>query len=161
MKSPRYKFDTEWEKAIDYMAWFDINTQYVKDVIRRYIETGTDPTDEFTGLPVMGVWIVIKAQIDRRKARNERARERRRLRRENEETPKAAVPAEADGCDGLQHENIGMEDSGDRMSQPSEHPHHNLMSRIGAGNNRNVSSCEKLKPKFSDRFLGPGLTHLR
>ena len=85
MKTPRYKFDLEWEKAIDYMAWFDINTQYVKDLIRKYIETGYDPTDEFIQLPVMGVWMLIKAQIDQRKARNERARQRRRQRREEKE----------------------------------------------------------------------------
>lgn len=85
MKTPRYKFDREWEKAIDYMAWFDINTQYVEKVIRKYIETGYDPTDEFIQLPVMGVWMLIKAQIDQRKARNERARQRRRQRREEKE----------------------------------------------------------------------------
>ena len=75
-KTPRYKFDPLWRRA---MSASGCDDSYTEQMVRDYIEHGKQPN--FHYLDQQGfacAWIIIRADIDRRRRRNERARERRR-----------------------------------------------------------------------------------
>ncbi len=77
---PRYKFDREWYIAMRLSGAYDVED--MEWAVRQYIEEGKEP--RFTHIGEEGfrcAWIFIRAEIDRRKRRNEQARERRRKRR--------------------------------------------------------------------------------
>jgi G:T/U-mismatch repair DNA glycosylase len=94
-RKPRYKFDQEWVEAVRHNYDRDLdNDEAVLRHIRLYIEGEYDGSD-FRGTYFECAWILIKAEIDRRKARNARARERRqRLRAEKLAAIEAAKAAE-------------------------------------------------------------------
>lgn len=81
----RFKFDESWRVALSLIGDF---SGLIDKEIYRYMEEGTPPmvgdlNYYFEGFHI--VWGLIKAQIDERQARNARARERRRMRREAKE----------------------------------------------------------------------------
>jgi hypothetical protein len=111
-RAPRYKFDETWIESInrcisnghDYNdrnhnghGNNDRNHAYSADdianLIRQYLE-GTNDCTELYDSSFGCAWVVIKAEIDRRKARNARARERRLQRRAGQQ-PKASAKATA------------------------------------------------------------------
>lgn len=84
-RAPRYKFDETWIEAIKRCIknghdYNDRSHAYSADditnLIRQYLE-GTNECTELYDSSFGCAWVVIKAEIDRRKARNARARERR------------------------------------------------------------------------------------
>jgi hypothetical protein len=97
-RTPRYKFDETWIESITRCInncrdnknrandnnGNSHNKTYTADDIKRliydYLE-GTNDCSELYNTNFGCAWVVIKAEIDRRKARNARARERRLLRR--------------------------------------------------------------------------------
>jgi chemotaxis protein histidine kinase CheA len=100
VRKPRYKFDPEWVEAVRHNYDRDLdNDEAVLRHIRLYIEGEYDGSD-FRGTYFECAWILIKAEIDRRKARNARARERRQQRRAEKlaaiEAAKAAEQAAAE-----------------------------------------------------------------
>jgi hypothetical protein len=99
-RKPRYKFDPEWVEAVRHNYDRDLdNDEAVLRHIRLYIEGEYDGSD-FRGTYFECAWILIKSEIDRRKARNARARERRQQRRAEKlaaiEAAKAAEQAAAE-----------------------------------------------------------------
>jgi hypothetical protein len=101
-RKPRYKFDPEWVEAVRHNYDRDLdNDEAVLRHIRLYIEGEYDGSD-FRGTYFECAWILIKAEIDRRKARNARARERRQQRRAEKlaaiEAAKAAEQAAAEAA---------------------------------------------------------------
>ena len=82
MKKQRYKFDEAWHRAI--ISSRVKNEAKAERMIRSYIEYGElSEIDDEMEPSFLGAWEVIKTQIDERKRRNARARERRRLRHAN------------------------------------------------------------------------------
>lgn len=96
MKTSRYKFDELWHVAIKLS---DIAPALAESIIRNYIEEGLEPQPEELTPGFMGVWTLIKAQIDQRKRRNLRARERRLQRRQS-----ATVEATITPVDKISHD---------------------------------------------------------
>lgn len=80
MKTPRYKFDDVWMVAIKLMPFESV--EFTEGLIRDYIEKGRDVEPYFDWSNFECAWVLIKAQIDARKARNERARLKRVARKE-------------------------------------------------------------------------------
>lgn len=80
MKTLRYKFDELWLVAINHT---DMAPSLAELIIRNYIEEGIVPESDELTPGFRGVWTLIKAQIDQRKRRNLRARERRQERRQH------------------------------------------------------------------------------
>jgi hypothetical protein len=94
-RAPRYKFDETWIEAIKRCIknghdYNDRSHAYSADditnLIRQYLE-GTNECTELYDSSFGCAWVVIKAEIDRRKARNARARERRLQHRAAAQTP--------------------------------------------------------------------------
>jgi hypothetical protein len=79
-RTPRYKFDETWTDAINRCHDDAHSATDLTNLIRQYIE-GTGDCSELYDTRFGCAWVVIKAEIDRRKARNARARERRLQRR--------------------------------------------------------------------------------
>jgi hypothetical protein len=88
-RTPRYKFDETWIESINRCIrnghdYNDRSHAYSADDITNLIRQYIEGTNDCTGLYDSSfgcAWVVIKAEIDRRKARNARARERRQQRR--------------------------------------------------------------------------------
>lgn len=81
MKTLRYKFDELWLVAINHT---DMAPSLAELIIRNYIEEGIVPESDELTPGFRGVWTLIKAQIDQRKRRNLRARERRQEHRQHD-----------------------------------------------------------------------------
>lgn len=80
-KTTRYKFEPSWREATYKSGKYHTD---IEERVREYIETG-DTDEEYLQFSFFyPAWKVIKAEIDKRKARNARARELRRLRRERQ-----------------------------------------------------------------------------
>lgn len=80
-KTTRYKFEPSWREATYKSGKYHTD---IEEHVREYIETG-DTDEEYLQFSFFyPAWKVIKAEIDKRKARNARARELRRLRRERQ-----------------------------------------------------------------------------
>ena len=80
-KTTRYKFEPSWREATYKSGKYHTD---IEEHVREYIETG-DTDEEYLQFSFFyPAWKVIKAKIDKRKARNARARELRRLRRERQ-----------------------------------------------------------------------------
>ena len=92
-KTPRYKFDPLWRRA---MSASGCDDSYTEQMVRDYIEHGKQPN--FHYLDQQGfacAWIIIRADIDRRRRRNERARERRRQLRARLQAEREAAEKDA------------------------------------------------------------------
>lgn len=105
MKS-RFKIDAAWHEALQEMG---DSRGVVEEMIVRYMEEGVEPNmwvaeghcDGFRGM-----WIVIRAEIARRQARNARAREKRRILREaREESRRKAEEARLQAIEDQRREN--------------------------------------------------------
>jgi hypothetical protein len=77
---PRYKFDENWSNALKLLG----DNGEAEMHFRRYVEENCEP--DWANMPnlagIEAVWLLFKAEVDRRKARNSKARERRRRQRE-------------------------------------------------------------------------------
>lgn len=92
-RAARYKFDQVWKDAI---AATKLSQPIpIEEHIRAYIEGDASACDLLYGTPFHPAWILIKAKIDRRKARNARARERRQQRRAEQAAAAQTASAQA------------------------------------------------------------------
>ena len=160
MKTPKYKFDELWLKAISRCN--DLHIPGVEYQVRRYIETGENVDDLFFGSDFECAWVLMKAEIDRRKARNERARERRRQRREEIERKKREAEAMAQAAAlrereemRIAEENARIERAGCKKQDASPRRDSGVSSR---GTGSAPTGVKAPKSRFSYRFRGPGLS---
>lgn len=168
MKTPRYKFDDVWMKAIRLMPY--ISEEYTERMIRDYIEgkrTEEYVNHEFLETYFECAWVLIKERIDSRKERNERARLKRVARRE-------AVLAEAARLKAAEDERIAREEAARKAQAEAaealrkerarkRRERHvdrtNCISRgkgVAAGSMRASAKESSSKSEcFADRFRGP------
>ncbi|WP_289743455.1 hypothetical protein [Muribaculum intestinale] len=158
----RYKFDECWKEALRRLG---DSAGHVEAQIRRYLEEGTEPDIADLNYYYEGfvaVWVLIKAQIDARKERNARARERRRMRRdailEAEEAKKRRREAEdARKAEAEQAEKQRIAD--ERKARRREE----RLRKVAPRRDSISSSPAMTKPApsptptFASRFRGPGI----
>lgn len=154
-KTPRYKFDPLWRRAMSASGCDD-----------SYIEHGKQPN--FHYLDQQGfacAWIIIRADIDRRRRRNERARERRRQLRARLQAEREA--AEKDARKAVRLERKAASTRSSREKSKAMRAAKAARDRI-AGRNQapRVPSClspataakasrQPTRQRFADRFRGP------
>ena len=136
MKKRRYKFDSAWRDA---MVTADVDNP-------RRIEPESTFAIERT---FRGAWTVIKAQIKARKERNRRAAERRRQRRQEALAAKAA----AEATQTATHPATERSASTTTAAAPQKR----IPTAPEPINGPRAASPQPQKPKFSDRFRGPGM----
>ncbi len=177
MKKQRYKFDDAWRVA---MITADVdNPGRIERMIRAYIEDDIEPESTFAiERTFRGAWTVIKAQIKARKERNRRAAERRRQRRQEALTAKAAAeaaqtapaadrpnqsiqeatltpPHTPEAAANAAHPTSGSVASTSRKTSPA--PQNPIQPKPRTTDAPRTPFPSPKKPKFSDRFRGPGL----
>ncbi len=136
MKTPRYKFDEKWMESIRLMPY--ISVEYTERMIRDYIEgkrTEEYVNHEFCETYFECAWVLIKAQIDARKERNERARLKRVARRE-------ARLAEAARKKAIEDKRIARQEAARKAEADAAAPGNTdgLQSGLSDGN-RDGGSC--------------------
>lgn len=163
-KTPRYKFDPLWRRA---MSASGCDDSYTEQMVRDYIEHGKQPN--FHYLDQQGfacAWIIIRADIDRRRRRNERARERRRQLRARLQAEREAAEKDARKAARLERKAASTRSS--REKSKAMRAAKAARGRI-AGRNQapRVPSClnpataakasrQPTRQRFADRFRGPG-----
>ncbi|WP_295730649.1 hypothetical protein [uncultured Muribaculum sp.] len=140
----RFKFDESWRKALSLIGDF---SGIIDPEIYRYMEDGTEPrigdlNYYFEGFHI--VWGLIKAQIDARKARNARARELRRMRREAKE--KAIADAARRKAEAEERRRLAREAEEARIiAERKARKREALLRRVAA--KRDTVQSAKRKPK--------------
>lgn len=140
---------------------------YTEQMVRDYIEHGKQPN--FHYLDQQGfacAWIIIRADIDRRRRRNERARERRRQLRARLQAEREAAEKDARKAARLERKAASTRSS--REKSKAMRAAKAARGRI-AGRNQapRVPSClnpataakasrQPTRQRFADRFRGPG-----
>lgn len=174
MKAQRYKFDELWKEAIRLRSY--LSDEYTVQLIRDYIEKGRNVDGEFSQTNFECAWILIKAQIDARKRRNGREREKRRVRRESIMAEKARLQAIEDARRAeAEARRVAQEEAEraarrerNRMKRERHVDRTNCISRgmakaaprggeVKAGCVAAFSEGNGSRMRFTDRFRGPGL----
>ena len=170
MKTPKYKFNEKWHEAIK--RSHELYAPGVEHLVRKYIETGEDIDGEFIETDFECAWVLMKAEIDRRKARNERARERRRTRREEAERKKREAEETAPAATAKEQEKPDVHEIKDKPKARMERAEAKLRqaaprrssvtTRLNTTPDHSVPHGQipphpPIKAKFSERFRGPGL----
>ena len=159
-KAPRYKFDDTW-KAMLHRFEEIYGVEFEKE-IRDYIETGKNYDDYFRDCAFECVWILLKAEIDRRKARNDRARERRRKHREAAEREKREAEEAALAAARREEEDRQAALETERRRRAEMRRNRNVQRRdsittITKSTSQPTTTPTGSKPVFANRFRGPGL----
>lgn len=163
MKTPRYKFDDLWKEAIRLMPY--LSEEYTERLIRDYIENDRDADSDFRDTNFECAWLLIKAQIDARKSRNLRARQKRMLcrRRILDEQARRAAAAERRRAEAEAARIAAEEAAAAARSERNRIKRESRVDRTNCITGRRVGrlcsggkASRGSKPTFSDRFRGPG-----
>ena len=155
MKTRKYKFDTVWSQAISLLDHTGGDSSIAEQQIRRYIEHDDDPTEEIRNTPFECAWLLIKAQIDTRKLRNERARQRRRRLKE---LKSATSPHTGSLRKQSSPVNPSLPANASTPAKTASSSKSHVRPTISPEEiNRIIDQAMAEKPRFSDRFRGPGL----
>lgn len=173
-RTPRYKFDPLWRRAMFISGCNDIDTECL---VRDYIEHGKEPDFRYAHQEGFAcAWVIIRADIDRRRRRNERARERRRELRARQQAEREAAEKDARRVARLERKAVATRSSRkkSRAMRAANAVRNRIAGRSITSPRTTVSDNAKastpscptaprkteqhppVKPRFSDRFRGPG-----
>jgi hypothetical protein len=146
---PRYKFDKEWGEAARHCYDKHLTEEDVIRYIRLYIESDYDGRD-FKNSCFECAWILIKAEIDRRKVRNARARERRQQRRAEKLAALAAEQASTNATPGIESSTT-IESGASTEVTPSIDS--NASTESIAGVETNAKNCAAAKERVEAEII--------